>query len=156
MSTYSDEILTKLQTNTQKFYSALDDFSSSYLNYKMYPDYSEYRQIYANSQGVIESLQAELFISTNDVERNIGELNRLISNLNTKLITEKEKYTTLTSELNSVSSDSNGSGLLALQSKTLYSEKYIYNITLVIGICVLLYSLFKVYSKKTQQMPRTL
>jgi hypothetical protein len=156
MSTYSDEILNRLQTNTEKFYSALDDFSSSYLNYKMYPDYSEYRQIYANSQGVVESLQADLFISTNDVEKNIGELNKLISNLNTKLITEKEKYAKLTSDLTSVNADSNGSGLLSMQSKTLYFDKYVYNITLIVGILVLFYSLFKVYSIKIQQMPRTL
>jgi hypothetical protein len=142
MSTYSDEILNRLQTNTEKFYSALDDFSSSYLNYKMHPDYSEYSQIYANSQGVIESLQAELFISTNDVEKNIGELNKLISNLNTKLITEKEKYAKLTSELNSVNADANGSELLSIQSKTLYFDKYVYNITLIVGILVLFYSLF--------------
>ena len=156
MSTYSDEILNRLQTNTEKFYSALDDFSSSYLNYKMHPDYSEYSQIYANSQGVIESLQAELFISTNDVEKNIGELNKLISNLNTKLITEKEKYAKLTSELNSVNADANGSELLSIQSKTLYFDKYVYNITLIVGILVLFYSLFKVYSIKMQEMPRTL
>ena len=156
MSTYADSILTKLETNTQKFNSALDDFSSSFLNYKMYPDYNEYKQIYINSKGIIESLQAELFISTNDVEKNIGELNKLISSLNNKLTTEKEKYAKLTKELVAVNADSNGSGLLALQSKTLYTEKYIYNITLFIGICLLFYTIFKVYSKKTQQLPKTL
>ena len=101
-------------------------------------------------------MQAELFISTNDVEKNIEELNKLISNLNNKLTTEKEKNVKLNRELTSVNADSNGSGLLALQSKTLYSEKYIYNITLFIGICLLLYTIFKVYSKKTQQLPKTL
>ena len=156
MSTYSDSILTKLETNTQKFYSALDDFSNSYLNYKMHPDYTEYKQIYINSKGIIESLQAELFISTNDVEKNIGELNKLISSLNNKLTTEKEKNAKLTKELVAVSADSNGSGLLALQSKTLYTEKYIYNITLFVGICLLFYTVFKVYSKNKQQLPKTL
>lgn len=156
MSTYEDSVLTKLQTNTQKFYSALDDFSSSYLNYKMHPDYTEYKQIYINSKGIIESLQAELFISTNDVEKNIGELNKLISSLNNKLTAEKEKNAKLNRALTSVNADSNGSDLLALQSKTLYTEKYLYNITLFIGICLLFYTIFKVYSKKPQQMPKTL
>jgi hypothetical protein len=157
MSTYSDAILSKLETTTQKFNSSLDDFSSSYLNYKMYPEYNEYRQIYANAQGVIDSLQAEVFISTNDVEKNIENLNTFIKNLNAKITIEKTKQATLTSELSGVNSDSNGSGLLTIQSKTLYFDKYVYNITLIVGILILFYSLFKVYSKKPQQqMPTTL
>jgi hypothetical protein len=156
MSTYSDAILSKLETTRQKFNSALDDFSSSYLNYKMYPNYNEYRQIYANAQGVIDSLQAEVFISTNDVQKNLENLNNFIKNLNEKIATEKSKQTTLKSQLSGVTSDSNGSGLLAIQSKTLYFDKYVYNITLIIGILILFYSLFKIYSKKSQQqMPTT-
>ena len=157
MSTYSDAILSKLQTTTQRFNSSLDDFSSSYLNYKMYPNYNEYRQIYANAQGVLDSLQAEVFISTNDVQRNLETLNTLIKNLNEKIAIEKTKQTTLKSQLSGVTSDSNGSGLLKIQSTTLYFDKYVYNTTLIIGISILFYSLFKVYSKKPlQQMPRTL
>jgi len=156
MSTYSDAILSKLESNTQRFNSALDDFSNSYLNYKMYPNYNEYQQIYANSQGVIDALQADVFISTNDVQKNIENLNKLINELNTKIAGEKTKQTTLKSQLSGVTSDSNGSGLLAIQSKTLYFDKYVYNITLIIGILVLFYSLFKVYAKKPNQMPTTL
>jgi hypothetical protein len=155
MSTYSDAILSKLESNTQRFNSALDDFSNSYLNYKMYPNYNEYQQIYANSQGVIDALQAEVFIATNDVQKNIDNLNKLVKELNTKIAGEKTKQTTLKSQLSGVTSDSNGSGLLAIQSKTLYFDKYVYNITLIIGIFILFYSLFKVYAKKPQQMPRT-
>jgi hypothetical protein len=155
MSTYSDVILSKLDTTTQKFNSALDDFSSSYLNYKMYPDYNEYQQIYANAQGVIDALQADVFIATNDVQKNIDNLNKLITDLNKKIAAEKIKQTAIKTRLSEISSNSNGSGLLALQSKTLYFDKYVYNTTLIIGILILFYSLFKVYSKKPQQMPTT-
>jgi hypothetical protein len=82
-------------------------------------------------------------------------LNKLVKELNTKIAGEKTKQTTLKSQLSGVTSDSNGSGLLAIQSKTLYFDKYVYNITLIIGIFILFYSLFKVYAKKPQQMPRT-
>jgi hypothetical protein len=156
MSTYSDAILSKLESNTQRFNSALDDFSNSYLNYKMYPNYNEYQQIYANAQGVIDAMQADVFISTNDVQKNIDNLNKLIADLNAKIAGEKTKQTKIKEQLNNVTSDSNGSGLLALQSSTLYFDKYVYNITLIIGILVLFYSLFKVYAKKTQQMPITI
>jgi hypothetical protein len=155
MSTYSDTILSKLETTTQKFNSALDDFSTSYLNYKMYPDYNEYQQIYANAQGVIDALQADVFIATNDVQKNIDNLNKVIMDLNKKIAVEKTKQTELKSRLSEISSNSNGSGLLALQSKTLYFDKYVYNTALIIGIFILFYSLFKIYAKKPQQMPTT-
>jgi hypothetical protein len=151
MSTYSDTILNKLNTNSQKFNAALDDLSNSYLNYKMYPDYSEYQQIYANNQGIISSLQADVFISTNDVQKNIDNLNKLIADLNKKIKVEKTKQTTLQSELKNVTSDSNGSGLLSIQSRTLYFDKYVSNISLIVGIFLLFYALFKVYLKKSQQ-----
>lgn len=155
MSTYSDAILSKLETINQKFYSSLDDLSESYLNYKMYPEYNEYGRIYSNTTGIIDSLQADVFISTNDVQGNIDNLNRLIADLNTKIAAEKIKQTQLKAELVNINSQANGSGLLTIQSKTLYFDKYLYNITLIIGILILFYSLFKVYSKKSQQMPTT-
>lgn len=157
MSTYSDTILNKLDTASQKFNSALDELSDSYLNYRMYPEYNEYQKIYANVQGVIDALQADVFISTNDVQKNIDNLNKLIADLNAKIAKEKTKQATLTAQLSNVTSQSNGSGLLSIQSKTLYFDKYVSNITLIIGILILFYTLFKVYSRKTQQqMPTTL
>jgi len=155
MSTYSDAILSKLETITQKFDSSLDDLSESYLNYKMYPEYNEYERMYSNTSGIIDSLQADVFVSTNDVQRNIDNLNRLISDLNKKIASEKIKQTKLKAELVNINSQANGSGLLTIQSKTLYFDNYVYNITLIVGIIILFYSLFKVYSKKSQQMPTT-
>jgi hypothetical protein len=155
MSTYSDAILSKLETITQKFDSSLDDLSESYLNYKMYPEYNEYERMYSNTSGIIDSLQADVFVSTNDVQRNIDNLNRLISDLNKKIAAEKIKQTKLKAELVNINSQANGSGLLTIQSKTLYFDNYVYNITLIVGILILFYSLFKVYSKKSQQMPTT-
>jgi hypothetical protein len=155
MSTYSDVILSKLETITQKFDSSLDDLSESYLNYKMYPEYNEYGRMYSNTSGIIDSLQADVFVSTNDVQKNIDNLNKLISDLNKKIAAEKIKQTKLKAELVNINSQANGSGLLTIQSKTLYFDNYVYNITLIVGILILFYSLFKVYSKKSQQMPTT-
>ena len=82
-----DQIINKLNTYTDKFYSVLDDFSNSYINYKMYPEYNEHANIYANNKAIIESLQADVFIATNDVQQNIDTLNGLIDKLNAKINT---------------------------------------------------------------------
>ena len=155
MSTYSVNIQDKINAISQKFYSALDDFSNSYVNYKLYPGQSEYQQIYANSQGVIDALQADMFVASNDVQNNIDNLNKLISDLNTKIATEKSKNAELKRQLAVVSSDSNGSGLLINQSQTLYFDKYVANSTLAIGILIVFATTFTVFSQR-QQLPKTL
>lgn len=149
MSTFSDVMSTKLNTINNKFYSALDDFSSSYINSKLYPG-GESQKIYLNSQGIIDSLQAELFIATNDIQSNIDNLTDVLLNLNAKIESEKAKNTALNSQFTSVSSQSNGSGLLANESETLYFDRYVSNVTFIVGIIVGFIITFRVFSVKPQ------
>jgi len=144
-----DQIFDKLNAYTSKFYSALDDFSNSYINYKLYPGYSENENIYANNKAILESLQADVFVATNDVQRNIDTLNSLITDLNAKIATEKTKNTTLKSQLSQLMSSSNGADSLIGESSELYKMQWLSNVTLFIGICLILITLFKVFSKPT-------
>jgi peptidoglycan hydrolase CwlO-like protein len=144
-----DQILDKLNAYTSKFYSALDDFSNSYINYKLYPGYSENENIYANNKAILESLQADVFVATNDVQRNIDTLNGLITDLNSKISAEKNKNATLKSQLSQLMSSSNGANSLIGESSELYKMQWMSNITLFIGIFLVLITLFKVFKKPT-------
>jgi peptidoglycan hydrolase CwlO-like protein len=144
-----DQILDKLNAYTSKFYSALDDFSNSYINYKLYPGYSENENIYANNKAILESLQADVFVATNDVQRNIDTLNGLITDLNSKISAEKTKNATLKSQLSQLMSSSNGANSLIGESSELYKIQWLSNITLFIGIFLVLITLFKVFKKPT-------
>jgi len=144
-----DQILDKLNAYTSKFYSALDDFSNSYINYKLYPGYSENENIYANNKAILESLQADVFVATNDVQRNIETLNGLITDLNSKISAEKTKNATLKSQLSQLISSSNGANSLIGESSELYKIQWLSNITLFIGIFLVLITLFKVFKKPT-------
>jgi len=144
-----DQIFDKLNAYTSKFYSALDDFSDSYVNYKLYPGYSENENIYANNKAILESLQADVFVATNDVQRNIDTLNSLITDLNAKISTEKTKNATLKSQLSQLMSSSNGADSLIGESSELYRMQWLSNVTLFIGIFLVLITLFKVFSKPT-------
>jgi len=139
------QLLNKLNTYSQNFTSVLDDFSNSYINYKLYPDYTEYENIYSNHKSNLDSLQADVFIATNDVQKNIDSLNDLINDLNTKLNTEKDHNKILKNTLSQISSDGNGSELLFSESKDLYKMQKIYNIILITGIFLIIFSLFKIY-----------
>jgi peptidoglycan hydrolase CwlO-like protein len=144
-----DQILDKLNAYTSKFYSALDDFSNSYINYKLYPGYSENENIYANNKAILESLQADVFVATNDVQRNIETLNGLITDLNSKISAEKNKNATLKSQLSQLMSSSNGANSLIGESSELYKMQWMSNVTLFIGIFLVLITLFKVFKKPT-------
>ena len=141
-----DQIIDKLNAYTSKFYSALDDFSNSYINYKLYPGYSENENIYANNKAILESLKADVFVVTNDVQKNIETLNGLIADLNSKLSIEKTKNEELKNQLTQLTSGSNGTDLLIGESSELYKMQWMYNITLFIGIFLVLITLFKVFS----------
>ena len=154
MSSFSDSIQDKIITVKDRFYSALDDFSSSYINYKLYPDYKDYRRTHLNSQRIIDALQADLFVATNDIQSNINRLQELINNLNSKISAEKTKNASLITKYNGVTNNSNGSKLLIDESKNLYFNKYVSNVSMIVGIIMVLITMFKVYSKPPQ-MPIT-
>lgn len=147
MSTFSETMSTKLNTISDKFNSALDDFSNSYINYQLYPG-GESQQVYLNNQGVIDSLQAELFIATNDIQTNIDNLTDVLLKLNARIEYEKAKNTSLNSEFTGVSSQSNGSSLLINESENLYFNRYISNVTFIIGIIIVFITTFRVFSLK--------
>jgi len=148
----SDNILEKLNAYKSKFYSALDDFSDSYVNYKLYPGYSENENIYANNKAILESLQADVFITTNDIQRNIDTLNTLIDDLNIKISAEKSNNKTLLSQLSQLTSSSNGADSLIGESTELYKKQWLSNVTLLIGVFLILTTLFKVFSKPVAQV----
>ena len=112
----------------------------------MYPEYSEHANIYLNNQGIIEALQADVFIATNDIQQNINTLNGLISDLNTKITLEKNKNTDLKSQLSQITSSGNGSELLIGESTDLYKMQRLSNIAMAFGIFLIILTLFKVYS----------
>lgn len=136
----------KIDTLSNQFSSSLDAFASSYMNYSKNPEYNEYAQIYANNKGNIQSLNAELFVTTNDLQSNIDNLINVISNLNSKITVEKTKHTQLQTTLAQLEGRGNSSSVLIDNSKELYKVQYISNITIVLGIFFTLWLLFYIFT----------
>ena len=136
----------KIDTLSKQFSSSLDAFASSYMNYSKNPEYNEYAQIYANNKGNIQSLNAELFVTTNDLQTNIDNLINVISNLNSKITVEKAKHTQLQTTLAQLEGRGNSSSVLIDNSKELYNVQYISNITIVLGIFFTLWLLFYIFT----------
>lgn len=145
-----DHIIEKLNIYKEKYFSMLDDFSNSYINYKLYPGYSEHENIYSNNKGNLESIQANVFMTTNDIQQSIDTLNNYIAELNNKLSKEKSDNSDLQKQLSDIDTSSDGSSLLIGESSDLYKYQRITNIGMAIGIFSILVLLFKIYSKPPQ------
>ena len=145
-----DIITEKLNTYKDKFYSMLDDFSNSFINYKLYPGYSENENIYSTNKSNLESIQANIFIATNNANQNIENLHEYIDDLHKKLTKEKNKHSILQKKMHQTGSSSDGSGLLIDETNDLYKLQRITNIGMVIGILATLLLLFKVFSNPKQ------
>jgi hypothetical protein len=109
-----------------------------------------FENIYANNKAILESLQADVFIKTNDVQQNINTLNSLIADLNAKLSPEKTKNTNLKAQLSQLTSSSSGADLLIGETSEMYKIQWLSNITMFIGFFLVLITLFKVYVKPPQ------
>ena len=147
------QILDNLNTYTNNFYSALDEYTNSYVNYQLYPQYNETQNIYNNNVANLESLQADVFVATNNVQQNINTLNQLIADLDAKLTAAKATNSDLNAQLTQLLASSNGADILIGESTELYKMQWLSNSTLFVGIFLVLYVLFKVYAPRTQVVP---
>uniref|UniRef100_A0A6C0B0S0 Uncharacterized protein n=1 Tax=viral metagenome TaxID=1070528 RepID=A0A6C0B0S0_9ZZZZ len=142
-----EKIKEKLLIYKEKFHSIKDDFLNSYINYKLYPGYSENENIYSNNKANIDSIQASLFTTSNDIQKNMESLNQQISLLNDKLTKEKITQDQLKKKLSQHHSTNDGSDLLINESSELYKMQRVTNIGMVLGIFFSMFIVFRVYSK---------
>ena len=142
-----EKIKEKLLIYKEKFHSMKDDFLNSYINYKLYPGYSENENIYSNNKANIDSIQASLFTTSNDIQKNMESLNQQILLLNDKLTKEKIMQSQFKKKLSQHHSTNDGSDLLINESSELYKMQRVTNIGMVFGIFFSLFIVFRVYSK---------
>jgi len=92
-------------------------------------------------------LNTNVFVLTNDVEKNIDDLNSKITELDNKIIDQKSINKDLKTRFANLNGTNNGAYELNDDTKELYKIQYISNITIVVGIIGVVGLLFSVFSK---------
>lgn len=136
----------KINTTNDRFFSALDDFKKYYVYYNKNPEVDEFQNYYTNSRGQLQTLNRELFLTTNDIGKTMEFLDEKVTTIALKLAAEKKKNIELTKLLPNIKNTQNGSEILVNDSKSLYSTQYANNVEIFIGIVVvaiMLGTLFK-------------
>lgn len=140
----------KINNIEKQFFSALDDFKKYYVYYYKNPEVNEFQNYYVNSKGQLQSMSKDLFLTTNDINKNIEILDNEMKDISIKLNKEKKIYDESMKLLGNLQNTKNGSEILINDSKEEYNKQYYYNVELICGILIvgiILGTFFKKTSK---------
>ena len=131
-----------------QFFSALDDFTKYYVYYNKNPEVNEFQNYYANSKGQLQTMSKDLFLTTNNLDKNIENLDNEMLQISIKLENEKKLNKEMSELINNLQNTQNGSEILIDDSKTKYNIQYYKNVEIFIGILILSGLLTKLVIKK--------
>jgi len=126
----------KINNIEKQFFSALDDFKKYYVYYNKNPEVNEFQNYYVNSKGQLQSMSKDLFITTNEINKNIEILNNQMKEVSIKLNNEKILYDESMKILGNLQNTKNGSEVLIGDSKEEYNTQYYYNVEIICGIFI--------------------
>jgi len=126
----------KINNIEKQFFSALDDFKKYYVYYNKNPEVNEFQNYYVNSKGQLQSMSKDLFITTNDINKNIEILDNQMKEVSNKLNKEKKIYDESMKLLGNLQNTKDGSEILINDSKEEYNKQYYYNVELICGILI--------------------
>ena len=95
-------------------------------------------------------MSKDIFLITNDIDKNIESLDKGMAFVAVKLETEKKLNTKLMKLLSNLENTQNGSEILIDDSKDSYNIQYYYNWEMFIGIVILSSMLAKIFKSVKQ------
>jgi ribosome-binding ATPase YchF (GTP1/OBG family) len=143
-STYNEQ----LESLNSQFYSLLDDFKKYYVFSNKNPEYQDYANAYARVKSDIQNINSKVFKISADAESALTKLIDDATNINDKIDSEKKTQVKLKQSLGLIQPNTNSSNLMIMNYKELYNEQYIKNITIFLGIFLLIYTILNVYLKQ--------
>jgi Trp operon repressor len=129
--------LSKINILKEKLPSILDDFKKYYVFYNKNPEYSEYQQMFENIKGNLQNINSELFMTSNNIEKDTENINDRLQKINALIAKEKMKNRQLKKRLGIVEKKYNGSDELISDYKEIYNLDYLTNFALFYGIIAL-------------------
>ena len=138
---------TNLKTYNEQLGPILDEYKKGYVYYNTNPDNNEYARIFSVSSGNVTALNKDLFVTTNDIQKNIDDLNTQLTALDAKIATEKKTNAHLISKLQHLEGKNNGSNVMSSNSQELYKQQYISNWDMVVGILIISGALVTIFKK---------
>jgi|LakMenE01Jun11ns_1017448.scaffolds.fasta_scaffold9737480_1 hypothetical protein len=143
----------KINNIKSQFFSALDDFKKYYVYYNKNPEVNEFQNYYVNSKGQLQNLSRDLFLTTNNIDKNIETLDKSMSSISAQLDDEKKLNKEMMKLIASLENTQNGSEILIDDSKSNYNEQYINNWEIFFGILFVSILLGKLFKNNMPSVP---
>jgi hypothetical protein len=145
--------LSQIETLKEKLPSILDDFKKYYVFYNKNPEFAEYQQMFDNIKGNLQKLNSELFMTTNNIEKDTETINDKLRKLDILISKEKEKNRQLKRKLGIIETKYNGSDELINNYKEIYNLDYLRNFALFMGIVLSFVIIAKTFKSPTTVVP---
>ena len=139
-----DEQINNIKT---QFFSALDDFTKYYVYFNKNPEVNEFQNFYSNSKSQLQMMSRQLFLTTNNIDKIIEEIDKQVSSISKKLKGEEELYKKLIELAENIDNTQDGSQILIDDSKKKYNDQYYKNIQIFMGIIIGIILLVKLFKK---------
>ena len=139
-----DEQINNIKT---QFFSALDDFTKYYVYFNKNPEVNEFQNFYANSKSQLQTMSRQLFLTTNNIDKIIEEIDKQVSSISIKLEGEEELYKKLMELAENIDNTQDGSQILIDDSKKKYNIQYYKNVEIFFGIIIGIVLLVKLFKK---------
>lgn len=125
----------------------MNTFKEYYILTKMYPNDESYAKLYNTSRNNLIKLSKNLFLMNNLIQKDIDELQKNSENINTNIKENETKKSSLSSHLNFITGEVNGSVQMSQDYKLLYTRQYISNISMIIGIIASFSATYYIFRK---------
>lgn len=133
----SKNFLSQINTLKEKLPSILDDFKKYYVFYNKNPEYNEYQQMFENIKSNLQNMNSELFMTSNNIEKDTENINNRLQKINALIAKEKIKNKQLKKKLGYIEKQYNGSDELISDYKDIYNLDYLTNFALFFGVILL-------------------
>jgi hypothetical protein len=148
----SNQFDEKINTIKSQFFSSLDDFKKYYVYYNKNPEVNEFQNYYVNSKGQLQTMSRDLFLITNNIDKNIDILDKQMSSISAQLDDEKKLNKEMMKLISDIENTQNGSEVLIDDSKERYNQQWTRNVEMFLSIVFISILLGKIF-KTTPHIP---
>ena len=140
----------KLADYAESFPHMLDEFKKYYIFFNKNPDVNEYQQMYSSMKANIQQSTSQVFVTTNEIQKNTDDLNAYILDLNDEIQKAKVKNTDLKKKLGFLNAENNTTGIMIDNYRESYNIQYFINFVILLGILFVCFFMYKTFTLNSE------
>ena len=138
----------RVDGNVRQFFSTITEFIPSYILELVYPDNYGYSVTSNKNKALVEKVISDLYKINNNIKEPIEQIKKENKKLETTVNGQGKEHDELLGEYQDKTAINNGSDILFTESVDLYKMQYLINFFIIIGVIILIISIYQIYKNK--------